>query len=448
MKDAVASSKDSTQGASLPLRLRNRRRLRRRIILSFVLLGFGLTTLFAVSTMLLRERIENQLVGAWLQAEARNYLEFKREHPEPDAPYSISEQQLLMFAYRPANPNIPLEWRDLPTGVHDLHDPESDHRDAQYKLVVERADDIVTFIKYSYGRQNLNARQLMVLLGGSVVLFTLLAWLIGLWSSRRVMRPVADLATRVAAFSEQHKREPLAPHFADDEVGQLAETLDRYADELTDRVARDREFNADVSHELRTPLAVIRGATELLLASPGIDDKTRQRLMRIERATLQCTDLTTALLMLSRNERGSGPTDVRKLAQSQAEANRTHLANKPVEIRVDGQSGVIVDAPEAVLAVALGNLIGNACKYTMEGEVVVTVLADRVEVADTGPGIDAGDAERLFQRGYRGKSSEGSKGGGIGLAIVRRLCDLYGWRVELKPRTDRSGAVAILQFDP
>lgn len=432
----------------IPLRLRNRRRLRRRIILSFLLLGFGLTTLFAVSTMVLRQRIENQLVGDWLQAEARNYLEFKREHPEPDAPYSISEQQMMLFAYRPSSPSIPLEWRNLPSGVHDLRDPESDKRNAQYKLVVARADDIVVFLKYSYGRQNLNTRQLLVLLATSVALFTLLAWLIGVWSSRRVMKPVAELATRVAAFSEQHRREPLAPHFADDEVGQLAETLDRYADELTERVARDREFNADVSHELRTPLAVIRGATELMLASPTLDEKTKQRLLRIERATLQCTDLTTALLMLSRNERGSGSTDVRKLAQAQAEANRTHLANKPVEIRVDGQSGVIVDAPEAVLAVALGNLIGNACKYTAQGEVVVTVLADRVEVADTGPGIDAEDAERLFERGYRGKSSEGSKGGGIGLAIVRRLCDLYGWKVDLKPRTDRSGAIATLQFEP
>src|SRR5690606_22405548 len=139
-----------------------------------------------------------------------------------------------------------------------------------------------------------------------------------------------------------------------------------------------------------------------------------------------------ALLMLSRNERGSGNTDVRKLVEQQVEANRLHLANKPVTVRADGQTDVRVDAPEAVLSVALGNLIGNACKYTGAGEVVVTVLADRVEVADTGPGITQEDADRLFERGYRGRSSEGSKGAGIGLAIVRRLCDLYGWRASIR----------------
>ncbi|HMN35578.1 MAG TPA: HAMP domain-containing sensor histidine kinase [Chiayiivirga sp.] len=434
--------------AGLPERPIPRQRLRARIVASFVLLGFGLTALFAASTLALRARIENQLVGAWLGAEATSYLEFKRAHPEPSAAYGLQEQQIEMFAFRPESPQIPLAWRDLPSGVHDWRDPDARGRNADFKLAVARAPDIVTYIKYGYGRQALSAQQLMTVLGVSVVAFTLLAWLIGLWSSRRVMRPVADLAARVEGFGGDVARTALAPHFAQDEVGQLAQALDDYADQLTERVARDREFNADVSHELRTPLAVIRGATELLLATPDLSEKMRQRLLRIERATQQSTDLTTALLMLSRNERGSGRSDVRRIVEAQAEANRVHLLNKPVRLRVDGQRDVFVDAPEAVLSVALNNLIGNACKYTLEGEVAVTVLADRVEVADSGPGIAHEDAERLFERGYRGSSSAGSKGAGIGLAIVRRLCDLYGWRVRLEPRTDRQGSRAILEFEP
>ena len=427
---------------------RFRRRLRSRIVLSFLLLGFGLTALFAISTLLLRSRVETDLVEAWLQTEARNFVEFKRANPDPNARYGFTAQQIEVLAVRPGSPMVPLEWQKLPTGVYDLQDRDMAGRDANYKLVVERQPDIEGYLRYNTGRQTLDLQQLLVLLGGSVVLFTLFAWVIGLWSSRRVIRPVADLAQRVGAFRGQSRPDRLAPHFEDDEVGQLASALDDYADQLTERVTRDREFNADVSHELRTPLAVIRGATELLLAAPDMNEKMRQRLLRIDRATQQCTDLTTALLMLSRNERGSGNTDVRRLVEQQVEANRLHLANKPVTIRADGQNDVLVDAPEAVLAVALGNLIGNACKYTREGNVVVTVLADRVEIADTGPGISREDAERLFERGYRGQSSEGSKGAGIGLAIVRRLCDLYEWRVSIRPREEPQGAVATLEFEP
>jgi signal transduction histidine kinase len=425
-----------------------RRRLRSRIILAFVVLGFGLTALFAASTLLLRARLENQLVEDWLRQEARAFLEFKRVNPDPSALYHLSAEQMENFAYRPDSPRIPLAWRDLATGVYDMTEAYSGDRDEDFKLVVEREDDIVTFIKYRYGRQALGFQQLLVMLGTTVVIFTGLAWLLGVWMSRRVMRPVADLATQLRAFHGEQKRARLSPLFADDEVGQLAAALDDYADQLTDRVTRDREFNADVSHELRTPLAVIRGATELLLSQPDLSEKQLQRLKRIERATQQCADLTTALLMLSRNERGDGPTDVRKLVELLAEANRINVGTKPVQVRVDGQSDVLVDAPEAVVSVALGNLIGNACKYTQHGEVVVTVLGDRVEVADTGPGISEEDAAHLFDRGFRGKSAEGSKGAGIGLAIVRRLCELYSWRVSIRPRTDVTGAIATLEFEP
>jgi signal transduction histidine kinase len=155
--------------------------------------------------------------------------------------------------------------------------------------------------------------------------------------------------------------------------------------------------------------------------------------------------LTTALLMLSRNERGMGSCDIAKLVRQLAEANRPHLANKPVEIFVEGLEGVIIEAPEAVLSVAIGNLLGNACKYTVEGEVRCRVEADHIAIEDTGPGLSTEDAERLFERGYRGSSVGNTTGGGIGLSIVRRLCELYGWKVSIAPR-EQGGAVAVLRF--
>lgn len=424
--------------------MRYRHRLRTRIILSFLLLGFGLTALFAGTTIYLRSRLENQLIESWLLSEADNFVQFKRANPEPDARFSFS-RQIEAYVYRPDSASIAFAWRGLATGIHDLQEQDARGRPKQYKLAVYRTPDMVGYLRYDYTQEALSQRQMLVTLVAAVALLTLLAWLVGVWSSSRVISPVSELARRVEDMSGRERPEKLAPHFPDDEVGELAAALDDYAERMTAMVRRDREFNSDVSHELRTPLAVIRGATELLLANPDLPDKTRQRLLRIERAAVQSTDLTTALLLLSRNERGVGHTHLLRLVQQLAEASRTQLGSKPVQVLVEGDAEATADAPEAVLSVALGNLIGNACKYTAEGEVRIVVEAHQVRIEDTGPGLSEEDARRLFERGYRGSGAGGTVGGGIGLSIVRRLCELYGWQVSIAPRPE-IGAVAILRF--
>ena len=199
----------------------------------------------------------------------------------------------------------------------------------------------------------------------SVVFFTLLSLLVGWWAASRVMSPVSELAARLRAYRGSSNPRPLATHFPEDEVGELAKALDDYSARLTEVVQRDREFNADVSHELRTPLAVIRGATELLLNRPDLEEKVEQRLLRIQRAEQQCTDLIGSLLLLSRNERGQGNTLVARVAEQLLDAGRAQLGGKPMDLTHGGRTrDLIVDAPEAAVSVALGNLVGNAVKYT------------------------------------------------------------------------------------
>ena len=426
---------------------RYRRRLRSRIILSYLLLGFGLTLALAFATNWARTRVETQLVEDLMN---RNLDEsWKRFEQSGGREPVVPVQQLRAFFYTPDKfDDLRIhrpEWYALDDGIHNMTVVEEDGSKSYYKLGVRKTPQAWFFLAYDMSQSARGEKQFNNALIGVVIVFTGLSLLVGWWAASKVMSPVSDLAQRIRRSGNSSDPEALAPHFPQDEVGELAKALDDYATRLTEVVQRDREFNADVSHELRTPLAVIRGAVELLLVRPDLDERTRTRLQRIQRAEQQCTDLIGALLLLSRNERAQGACDVAKVAQQQLESHRAQLAGKPIELRLEGETGVLLDVPDSALAVALGNLIGNAVKYTRSGEVVVRVHRDAVEVVDSGPGLSAEDAANLFTRGYRGSHAGASQGGGIGLSIVRRLCALYGWDVQVQPGAEK-GVVATLRF--
>lgn len=419
-----------------------RRRLRSRIIVSFLLFGTLLSGLFAVSTLLVQDSLENELIGSTLKQELDDYLVQLRRDPTLVEPFHTRIQG---FVTRPGDPNhsVSAQIRSLDVGVHDVETAEG-----FFKAAVRKDDDLWAFLIYDISDNRRLTNQLIWALLGAVLVFSLLSLALGLWSSSRIMRPVTDLAERLGQLGEETPSPQLAQWFTDDEVGQLAAALDAYAERVHHLVERDREFNADVSHELRTPLAVIAGATELLLAQQDLPEKTRMRILRIARAARQSTDITTALLHLVRAEQGTNKDSqahsVTVIVEKLIHLHEPLLDNKPLVLKIIEEDRVSVIAPESVIAVTVGNLISNAIRYTSEGEVVCTIGNGQVMVEDTGPGIPDEELQYVMNRHFRGQGVSG-KGSGLGLAIVKRLCELYGWSIHFENRK-RGGLRAQLRF--
>jgi len=421
-----------------------RRRLRSRIVLSFLIFGTLLSVLFAISTLFLQNYLEDELIGSTLEQELDDYINQLRLDPTVVEPFYTRIQG---YVTRPGDPNqtVDADIRELPSGVHNVRIGS-----AVFKAAVRKDDDLWVFLIYDLTENQRLKQQLLLALIGVVLVFSLLSFTLGAWSSRRVMKPVTDLADRLATLSGEGQPRKLSTQFADDEVGQLAMALDSYAERLHQLVERDREFNADVSHELRSPLTVITGATELLLAQPDLDPKIRTRLLRIARAARQSADITTALLHLVRAEQGidreSSAQNVGQVVRDLVHLYEPLIGNKDLQLEVKEIDKVSVIAPEAVIAVTVGNLIGNAMRYTNSGQVVITIGSGRAVIEDTGPGIPEEDLDRVFERHYRGQNITG-KGSGLGLAIVKRLCELYGWSIQFSNRSS-GGLRAELLFFP
>ena len=135
---------------------------------------------------------------------------------------------------------------------------------------------------------------------------------------------------------------------------------------------------------------------------------------------------------------------INDLLMEEIDRARSLVEGRSVVIQTEFTDRVVVRAPERVVSVLLGNLLRNACTYTDEGSVTVSVSGQRVTIADTGIGMSQQDQDLAFHAFSRG--SQARPGGhGVGLNIVRKLSERFGWPVSLRSRAGE-GTTAVIEF--
>jgi signal transduction histidine kinase len=269
-----------------------------------------------------------------------------------------------------------------------------------------------------------------------VLLALYLSTWLGFRVSRRALSPVIALARSVRQLDPKSP-DPAAfnpdrlPSGADDEISELSAALAWFAQRLNEFMERERHFTRDASHELRSPLTVIQMASDLLLHGENLGKPERRAVERIRRSARDMEELTAAFLLLARESETGLPTEtvcINDVITTELERARPLAEGKPVALQVEARCRLSIEAPEKVLSVLIGNLLRNAVAYTDAGRVRVEIDADAIMIEDTGIGLPAEhvrDMGRPFVRG-----STGQPGHGVGLTIVRRLSDRFGWPVE------------------
>lgn len=267
----------------------------------------------------------------------------------------------------------------------------------------------------------------------------LIAWFIG----RRTTRPLNQLARLVDGVDLASLPKDFATSFPKNEVGILALALNKTLKRIASAVDRERSFTRDVSHELRTPLAVIKNAVELAQLDAANDQDV---LKRIFYAAEHMEKTVNTLLMLAREEHSASHAEVTPLLPVLERSiidNGVFLENKAVEIAIEDSCAVSILAEPNVLKVVLDNIICNAFKYTQRGEVSFSFQNDALTITDTGPGLQADIAPSVTKRGIKGKHSSGL---GLGLSIVKRLCEHQKWQLEIKNTGRERGTAVTIHF--
>lgn len=271
---------------------------------------------------------------------------------------------------------------------------------------------------------------LVVALGGGYVL------------ARRALAPVDRMTRTAQQITAEKLDQRIEVANPDDELGQLAATLNAMIERLERSFQEMRRFTADAAHELRTPLTVLRNETEVALRAPRSPEEHRRVLENLLEETERLSRLADRLLFLCRQDAGLQPSShapvrIDELLGEVAEHMRAVAESRGVSLTLDHLPAAEVEGDADQLRRLFYNLLDNALRYTPEGGTVA--VAGRVSgesvvlsVCDTGSGIPPAHLPHVFERFYRVDAARSDNGSGLGLSICKAIVEAHGGTINVQ----------------
>lgn len=285
-------------------------------------------------------------------------------------------------------------------------------------------------------------RQVFMLLLGSVTFAFALVFVL----SRHIVRPIRDISRGAMELSRGNLDWRVTPT-TQDEIGELAESFNKMAEELKIQDGLRNTFIANVSHELRTPLASVQGFIQGML-DRAIEEDDRDKYLEIVLSeTKRMNLLISDLLSLAKIESGKFPMeysefDINELLRRCLLMFEQRIEEKHLEVSIKlGDNRLAVWADQDRISQVITNLVDNAVKFTPEGgrlSVWTQIKGNKVfiHIADTGVGIPEEDQPFIFERFFKVDKSHTKSipGTGIGLSIVKRIIAQHGEKISLESK--------------
>ena len=304
--------------------------------------------------------------------------------------------------------------------------------------------EVIGVLRYVTSLKNVD-RQIAMAVGLAVLVGVLFIAFV-LYSSRffirSILAPVSEItatAKRIAAGSYGAK---IQKH-VDDEIGELAETINDMSAKIAQSEKMQAEFISSVSHELRTPLTAITGWGETILSGDHIDPvETRRGMVIILREARRLTSMVEELLEFTRMQDGRftlnmEDADLRAEFEDTVFMYGSRLQQEGIELEYEESDEDIPEIPCDVsrMRQVFLNILDNAAKHGGEGKKITASIHHEsgqvvVRIRDFGPGIPEDELPHVKMKFYKGSSK--ARGNGIGLAVCEEIVTMHGGSLTLE----------------
>jgi signal transduction histidine kinase len=411
--------------------------LKFKLALTFALFGAMVSLLLSLGISLSAHKLGERLMDETLRAELDDYISRRTRNPNSLPPATVSIQGYVL-AKEQSGESLPPELRPLQEGTYRLT-----IGDIPYRIAVTHKNGERYFMLFNEQRQQHREEMFsLYLTSGALIMILLSAWA-GWWLAGRGVAPITELARRVGSATPEDDADTVALGFSNDEIGQLAQVFSVYLKRMRAFINRERSFTSDVSHELRTPLTIVQGVLELMADGKQSEEKRQERIAKIARANRDMVNLTSALLLMARENTDElivQTCDVCEVVGTSVEMNR-HLLSDKTSVETVCHAHPLLATERTLLGVVVSNLIRNAFTYTPSGTVLISVEENKITVSDTGTGIRSDEIGKVFQQHFKGSGSTGS---GIGLSLVKRICDRYQWETLINSTEGHGTSVQLI----
>ena len=401
--------------------------LKTRMILAFsgfsILLALFYWLLLALFLLFSEDTIFNQQVGIELKRQQTYYLQRGKFDQLPTG------MSIYLGDEINSHPDADLITR-MPPGIDELED-------LNLHVAKTTFQSQPLYILYNVRNQDIDHESLDRFNQIGLIVFLIVSVTgagVGILMGRRTARPILRLDERIQGL-EKNAQFGETDSFGPDEIGRLAHSFAEAYDRSQQFLIREKRFTREVSHELRTPTAVIRGALDILEVQPD----NPAALQRIRRANNKTQQLIETFLLLGREENLSLSDEFLDSEYVCSMLAEQHQKNTSVPITFEQTEDPQLQILPPLFMVLLNNLLENAIRHTTEGEIRISLNKQQLTVADTGSGFPP---EMLPQLGQA--YLEGSSGQGLGLSIVVRICQQFGWSVKVDSETGQGSRVHIL----